>query len=295
MAKTLTTKIYLRNDTSTNWRSNNPILGKGEMGIETDTNKFKFGDGSTRWNSLDYSVADGGDINVIEIVKVNGTALTPDRNKAVDITVPQGTVTSVQVQATSPVQSSTSTAQSTTLSTTISLADGYGDTKNPYASKTKNYVLAAPSNQNGAPGFRRLVKGDLPALTASDVGALPSSTTIPTKVSDLTNDSGFQTRSDVQGLIDTAVSSAFTYKGTKATVSRLPSTGNKVGDVWHVTADDSEYAWDGSAWEELGGVVDLSGYYTSTQVDTLLLGYIQTTDELILDCGTSSTNLTSSN
>ena len=77
-----------------------------------------------------------------------------------------GTVTSVRVQATSPVQSSTSTAQSTSLNTTISLADNYGDTKNPYSSKTKNYVLAAPSGAAGAPSFRLLVTSDIPDLSA---------------------------------------------------------------------------------------------------------------------------------
>ena len=77
----------------------------------------------------------------------------------------QGTVTSVQVQATSPVNSSTSTAQSSTLNTTISLSDAYGDTKNPYGSKTKNYVLAAPSNANGSPSFRALVASDIPDLS----------------------------------------------------------------------------------------------------------------------------------
>lgn len=46
---------------------------------------------------------------------------------------------------------------------TISLADNYGDTKNPYASKTKNYVLAAPANANGVPSFRALTDADMPA------------------------------------------------------------------------------------------------------------------------------------
>lgn len=78
-----------------------------------------------------------------------------------------GTVTSVRVQATSPVVSSVNTAQTTTLNTTISLADGYGDTKNPYASKTKNYVLAAPASANGAPSFRALVEDDLIHLYAN--------------------------------------------------------------------------------------------------------------------------------
>ena len=77
-----------------------------------------------------------------------------------------GTVTSVRVQATSPIQSSTSTAQTTTLNTTISLADAYGDTKNPYGSKTAGYVLAAPQNAAGAPSFRQLSSVDIkPLLT----------------------------------------------------------------------------------------------------------------------------------
>lgn len=60
--------------------------------------------------------------------------------------------------------------------------------------------------------------------------------------------------------IDQKLSGAMDYKGTKATVADLPSSGNKNGDVWHVTADGGEYAWNGSAWEELGSVIDLSGY-----------------------------------
>jgi len=80
-------------------------------------------------------------------------------------------VTSARVQATSPVVSSQNTAQSTTLNTTISLADGYGDTKNPYGTKTANYVLAGPSSGNAAaPTFRSLVADDIPTLAASKVG-----------------------------------------------------------------------------------------------------------------------------
>ena len=79
-----------------------------------------------------------------------------------------GTVTSVRVQATSPVQSSTSTAQTSTLNTTISLADGYGDTKNPYGTKTANYVLAGPSSGSAAaPTFRKLVAADIPDLSST--------------------------------------------------------------------------------------------------------------------------------
>ena len=41
--------------TATRWTSVNPILATGELGLETDTNKMKFGDGATHWNSLSYA------------------------------------------------------------------------------------------------------------------------------------------------------------------------------------------------------------------------------------------------
>lgn len=83
----------------------------------------------------------------------------------------------------------------------------------------------------------------------------------PTKLSDFTNDSGFITSQDLVTVMD--------YKGTKATVATLPSSGNKNGDVWHVTENNAEYAWNGSAWEELGTPVDLSGYATTASLATV--------------------------
>lgn len=46
------TKIQLRRDSAADWTSTNPTLAEGEIGIETDTGKFKIGDGTTAWNSL---------------------------------------------------------------------------------------------------------------------------------------------------------------------------------------------------------------------------------------------------
>ena len=47
-----------RRDTAANWTSNNPVLEAGQLGYETDTLKFKLGDGTTAWSSLSY--ASGG-------------------------------------------------------------------------------------------------------------------------------------------------------------------------------------------------------------------------------------------
>lgn len=52
-------QIQFRRDTAANWTSTNPTLSIGEIGLETDTAKWKFGNGSTAWNSLAYAYAAG--------------------------------------------------------------------------------------------------------------------------------------------------------------------------------------------------------------------------------------------
>lgn len=59
---------------------------------------------------------------------------------------------------------------------------------------------------------------------------------------------------------------ALLYKGTVASYAELPADGQKVGDVYNVTAADAEHglnagenvAWNGTGWDNLGGVTDLS-------------------------------------
>ena len=43
-----------RRGTAAQWTSANPVLNAGEMGWESDTNKFKIGDGTNHWADLDY-------------------------------------------------------------------------------------------------------------------------------------------------------------------------------------------------------------------------------------------------
>lgn len=52
--------IKLRRDTAANWISVNPILASGEPGLETDTNKIKYGDGIHRWTVLSYASGGSG-------------------------------------------------------------------------------------------------------------------------------------------------------------------------------------------------------------------------------------------
>lgn len=64
------------------------------------------------------------------------------------------------------------------------------------------------------------------------------------------------------------LTTVYQYKGSVATYADLPTTGQKVGDVWNVETADPDHgikagdnvAWDGAQWDALGGNHDLSGY-----------------------------------
>ena len=160
--------------------------------------------------------------------------------------------------------------------------DGDGtDSNSPFA--TQAYVAA-----NGGKIDTISVNNTPQTITNKNVNI-----TMPTAVSDLTNDSGFQdandvdgaisdalansgdayqTASDVASAISSAVAGVYTYKGSVATYANLPASGNENGDVWDVQDTGINYAWTGSAWDALGSSVDTSAFWTSTtgQTNTLV-------------------------
>ena len=96
-----------------------------------------------------------------------------------------------------------------------------------------------------------------------------------------TNSTQIATTAFVKAAVDAAVGTVYKLKGSKATYADLPATGNEIGDVWNVVAAYGNYpagtnwAWDGEAWDALGGAIDLSGYapndaLTSQEVTELL-------------------------
>ena len=54
----MATRMQQRRGTVATWSAADPILAPGEIGFEIDTNKFKIGDGSSRWATLTYFTAD---------------------------------------------------------------------------------------------------------------------------------------------------------------------------------------------------------------------------------------------
>ena len=88
----------------------------------------------------------------------------------------------------------------------------------------------------------------------------------------------YYTGTQVDTKIASAVASVFKYMGALSDYSDLPASdaaGLAIGHVYHVGTKDNktvnaEYAWNGSAWEELGSIIDLSAYYTAAQVDSAI-------------------------
>lgn len=67
--------------------------------------------------------------------------------------------------------------------------------------------------------------------------------------------------------LKTDLTAVYRYKGNVATFDALPTEGMTVGDVYNVEEDGSNYAWNGEAWDDLAGVVDLTAYYTKEEAD----------------------------
>lgn len=241
---------------------------KGLFALDTDLDALS--------DRVDDIVSEGGEPNTIESISVNGTAVTPDANKNVALTVPTATsdltndgdgtsnfatesyVTTHggkidHIQVNGSEQTITNKTVNITVPTKVSDLQNDGDGTQGSEFATKSYV-----DTNGGKIDVIKVNGTTQTITNKAVDI-----TVPTAVSDLTNDSGFQTASDVETAIGQAVSSAYIYKGSVATVADLPASGNTVGDVYDVQATGVNYAWDGTQWDSLGSYVDTSVLWTS--------------------------------
>jgi len=156
-------KIQVRRGTAAQWTTANPILSEGEWGVETDTRKFKIGDGSTAWTSLLYST------QVIPWGNITGT-LTDQVDLVAALALKQDLATRVQ-----------STASTATLTPNVDSYDMAVIT-----AQAEALAIAAPTGtpSNGnAFVFRIKDNGTARALTFSAIyraigSALPTTTTI---------------------------------------------------------------------------------------------------------------------
>lgn len=76
---------------------------------------------------------------------------------------------------------------------------------------------------------------------------------------------------------------AYKYVGTVATVDELPAEGNTEGDVYNVEADGGNYAWNGTAWDALGGMITIDQTLNTTSTNAVsskaVADYVGTADD----------------
>ena len=130
-------------------------------------------------------------ISGTNIKTVNSTTLLGSGNLAVQPTLVSGTniktINSNSILGSgdlvitggvSSVSATTPVVATGTTTPVISLAASYGDTQNPYASKTANNILAAPNGTSGVPTFRAIVGADIPTLNQNTTGTAANVTGI---------------------------------------------------------------------------------------------------------------------
>ena len=69
--------------------------------------------------------------------------------------------------------------------------------------------------------------------------------------------------------VDQKLTGGMHYKGSVQTVADLPASGNQVGDFYNIIATGDNYAWDGTAWDQTGSIVDLQPI-TNAEIDAIV-------------------------
>lgn len=182
---TLNTRIILCNDTNTNWGSSTKVLLKGELGIELANDvapKFKIGDGVNVYKDLDYVTMTPAEISTAINTAVTNAKHTHNNKDILD---------------------------AITASFTKELKSNYD--------KAYTHSQAAHAPSNAQANVIESVKVNGTALTPSSKAV---NITVPTKVSDLTNDKGY-----ISSYTNTTYSLGATASATNGNV-KVNLTGN---------------------------------------------------------------------
>ena len=253
----MATKLQVRHDSTENWLSTNPVLEMAEPGYETTTNRLKLGDGLTAWKDLPYLKGETyDDTNIKQEISEINTKLETKAN-SVDV------YTKTEIENLKYIDED-ELASKNYMSKDEALDEF--NTKTEITEMLENYV----------PVTRTINAKTLNAnivLTASDVNALPASTKVPTKTSELDNDMGFlsavpaeyvtETELKARGYATTNdVNDMLAAKADKDSLAEVATSGS-YNDLTDKPAIPSEYTLPIASSSVLGGIKVGSGLAVS--------------------------------
>ena len=236
---------------------------------------------------VDDIVSEGGEPNTIDTVKVNGSALTPDANKAVNITIAQGSANGTLAVNGSNVSVKGLGSAAYTESTAYDPAGSAAAVQDEVDALEGLVGATAVSTQisNAIGALDSSISAEtnkaIASVTITD-GKITGSTkvTIPTNNNQLTNGAGYQTASDVSSAINTAISGITSI--SFEVVQTLPATG-AAGTIYLISNSGSgtnsydEYIYVSNKWEKIGTTdVDLSSYWNTTNLTAITNAEIDT-------------------
>ena len=250
-----------RRGTAAQWTAANPILAAGEIGFETDTSKFKMGNGSSTWSALQYfanaselAAIIGGDLPELlnsldelaqainddpQFYLTMGTALTNHQN---DTTMIHGIVDTALLATTGDVNTAATGAAT-------ELAAHASDTTSIHGIADTSLLLTT-AHEADTTNIHGIADTSLLATTANVATALSSATSALTAhEADTTN---------VHGIADTSV---------LATVTNV-STAKSEAIADAATAADGKVSTHNSATENVHGIGDTSLLATTADIST---------------------------
>lgn len=285
-------------DASLNSTSENPVQNKA-IKAEFDNKVDKVSgkglstnDYTTAEKNKLGAIASGAQVNVLEGVKVNGTALTPT-DKVVDVAVPtktsditndSGYITIADVPDGAVASTTTPKMDGTaTIGTETAFARGDhvhpSDTSRVPTTRTVaghalssdvtlvkgdvglgNVDNTSDANKPVSTAQQTALDGKVDKVTGKGLSTEDYTTAEKNKLAAFGAASTYALKSDITNM--------YKYKGSVATVADLPSTGNTAGDVYNVEATGMNYAWDGTAWDALGEIFSIANI-TNAEIDTI--------------------------
>ena len=223
-------RIQLRRDTAANWTSSNPVLRAGELGIETDTLKFKIGNGSSTWTQIaNYanvtSTGLSNSLNDYILAADQGTPGGPaELDSNGDLLIPENSIIlwddaeytfTTTLTATEPTANRTITFPDAT--TTVVGTDTTNTLTNKSISLGSNTVTATLAQLNTA-----VSDADLASLSGTET--LSGKTLTSPVISTITNTGTLTLPTSTDTLVGRATTDTLTNKSISLTNNTLTST-----------------------------------------------------------------------